>query len=164
MIWRVGLALYRHKTICPVLLYGKVRGDARRLYARQRSHAFEHLTVKASGRVGVLVTLFGERHLGRQNVLRLESRVNGAQLGETLDKQPRADEQDEGGGNLRDDEGVAHPVAAEALSRTLASVLERTLYVCLERLRRRGDAENDTRYDGDQKGEAQYAQVQCDLV
>ncbi len=92
----------------------QVARQRRAAHARHRRDAAQQLVVEARGLAVLAVARGRERDPHRQEVARVEARVNVEHRDEALHQQPRADEQHERERHLRDDEQVAQPLGPRA--------------------------------------------------
>ena len=102
---------------------GEEVGCARGLDAGQRLYPFHRVTEEVNPLVVAVILPHGYADPHRQQVLRIEARINRLQAPEAPDEQPRAHQQDERERDLHDHEGAAQPVTALAAADVLAAFL-----------------------------------------
>ena len=98
----------------------------------------------------------------RQHPLRVEPDVRVLQLQETLDQQPRPDEQQQRHGDFGDDQNVAHVLARPARAGTPA-FFQRLVQVGLRDLNRGRESEQQARHHRDAQREGDDARVESYL-
>ena len=97
-------------------------------HARDRRHMLEQLAIQSCRRRGVVVLPRRRADRNGDSVVGCESEIDGLQLAKAADEQTRANEQDEGDGELCRDERTTHArVAAcpDRAAKTAAQTGER---------------------------------------
>src|SRR6185295_2139755 len=82
--------------------------------ARDRANALDRGREEQRLRGTVRVLPGRQRDLHCRKIVAVESRIDGAETGETLLHQPRADQEDERDRDLADDERTARPILTDA--------------------------------------------------
>ncbi len=124
---------------------------------RGADHAWEHreaagqlvLQGERLRRVGILLLI--ERDREGQRVTRLEAEVHRLHPERGLDQQARRDEQHQGQGHLRHDQGRPQPPVLEAHGSAAATVLERLGQAAAGHLQGGRDSRDDSRGEDDDK-------------
>jgi hypothetical protein len=105
-----------------------------------------------------------QRHPRGEHALRIEARIDGADIHERLEQQAGADEQDHAQRNLAHDERSPEPRRLPAARRPRAIVLERVNQVAARERDRRRQAEQHAVDDGDDEHHQQHRRVDPNIV
>src|SRR5438270_6875320 len=129
--------------------------------ARQCADSIESLLVKSRAiGVGVLGACDGNHH--REQVMRIESRIDRLQRSEGANHQPRSRKQDYSEGKLRCDQKPADGATMSAFTHTMCAFLQRLHQVHCRTLKGRGQAKSNAGENGNHECEHKYAAVELD--
>src|SRR5216684_4283889 len=106
---------------------------------------------------------FRQRDTKGQDILRCESRTDLSQAPETLNKQPRSNEQNYCNGQLCDYQHTASAIAARSFHRAAPAFLECFRKLSIRRMKCRNKTEDCARQQRNYEGERDNSPVEPDL-
>ena len=138
------VAFHRHRAVPLVPLEQTDLREGHRGDARQRADAIQQLLVELL-RADRRVTAEGRRDVERDEVVRLQTQIEQAQVPEAADEEAGAYQQHDRDGDLRHDEPLAQPHAARPAHDGADLILERRRQIRSGRAKRRHQAEHEAR-------------------
>src|SRR5205823_12578172 len=93
-----------------------------------------------------------------------ESRIKVPQVDETVDRQPGADQQDEGDGDFRNHEQTAEPCSFAALCGATATFIQRFIKIEVRRLRGWRETEDQAGDKCYQRSEDEHLRIDSDRI
>ena len=102
----------------------------------------------------------GERHLHDQHVVRVETRIDGAQHAKRANHQSRADQENNGQSHLHDDQKGARFVVAQSRPGARTAFFQRGSQVGARSVECRNEAEQYASEERNDQSENQYAPVE----
>ncbi len=127
-IWRPSIINGPENALAPGgdgLRFQRVEpGDGSGHYARLSLNAIEDFLNDVNGLLGLGILGEAEGCAHGQNMFRNETRTHLLNFDQTAQHESRADEQDEGKGNLRDDQSGAHAILVASSSSAGTALLQ----------------------------------------
>ncbi len=140
---------------------GQVVDRAGRGHAGHRADTLQDLAVEGEPSRRLLRTRSGERHHRARHAARVEAGIEAAQGDERPDHQARADEQDEGQGQLGRHQEPAEPMPFRAHRAAALTVVQGAAQVEARGLQGGHETEGDAGGEGDHDRDRQHAWIQA---
>src|SRR5579864_3880526 len=136
--------------------------DADGLHTGKRSHALKELAVENFAAVAVVLLGAGDGDDHGDDVVRIETGIDGLESKKASNHEARADQKDEGKSEFRGDEKAAQAVAARSFAVAAAAFLERVIHIDQGGLQSGSQAKADTRKQCDAEQKECNARIDAD--
>ena len=109
---------------------------------------------------GGLILVQGQRHVGSENAVRIESGLNGGELVKALYQESGTNKQNERQSDLRDHQNLLRAAGAGSRAALRSTILQRVVQRYAKRGPHRGQSEQDACEKRNDKREQEHAQIE----